>query len=122
MGTVPKNPGGKWGRITIVVSRVINARSHLPVRGWRPRCRGWRSSLSDVSVREARLEFPRPLDGSSRRRGPAEDDVSLPEQVVRTGRQEAEAWLRASLTHSAPAGVAYALSKRSRKRRISSTR
>ena len=80
------------------------------------------SSLSDVSLRVAVFELPRPLDGSSRRRGPAEDDVSLPEEVVRVGRRGAAAWLRASLTHSSPAGVAYVLSRRSRKRRMSSTK
>ena len=64
-------------------------------------------------MRVALLGFPRPLDGSSRRRGPAEDDVSLPEEADRAGRREAAAWSRASLTHPAPAGVAYALSRKS---------
>ena len=29
-GTVPKHPGGEWGRVTIV-GRVINTRSYLPI-------------------------------------------------------------------------------------------
>ena len=28
---VPKNPRGGWGRVTIVIDRVKNVRSHLPL-------------------------------------------------------------------------------------------
>ena len=30
-GTVPKIPRGEWGRVTIVIGRVKNVRSHLPL-------------------------------------------------------------------------------------------
>ena len=30
-GTLPKNPRGGWGRVTIVIGRVKNVRSHSPL-------------------------------------------------------------------------------------------
>ena len=50
----------------------------------RPACRCcWPESLSEVPENVARLAFPRPLEGSSRRRGLAEEE--LPEESVLSG-------------------------------------
>ena len=70
----------------------------------------------------ALFELPRPLEGSSRRRGRAEDAVSLLEEADRASRRGVAAASRTSCTHPWPAGVAYARSTRSRRLRMSPTK
>ena len=76
-------------------------------------------SLSEPE-RVARLAFPRPLEGSSRRRWPVVVEESLAEESIRLVRF-ASILRSVSQNHSEPSVVVQASSRRSRKRRVAFT-
>ena len=71
----------------------------------RPARRGcWLESLSEVPEKVARLAFPRPLEGSSRRRCLVVAEESLAEDSARSVRGGAAASRSVSRTHCPPPG------------------
>ena len=79
-------------------------------------------SLSEFPERVARLESPRPLEGSSRRRCPGAVEESLLEEAVLSERCGAVASRSVSLIHRAPSGVAEHLARRSQRCKMPSTK
>ena len=88
----------------------------------RPVRRGCRpESLSEVPGKVAGLAFPRPLEGSSRRRCRVVVEESLAEESVWSVRCFAAISWRVSWSHCVPSEVPQAASRRSRRRRVAFT-